>query len=104
MLRQYDTDATYTLDPRQKFNHRFAHPLTGQLLCPAKLNFEDEEYVSHTIPGSHSLNPGLHRLCQVLNSSEYDLQATDWPTFFYKDYKYDSENKLEGLLKGEILV
>jgi len=54
------------------------------------------------MPGSHSLNPGLHRLCQALKTSGYDLQATDWPTFFYKDYKYDSENELEGLLKGDI--
>jgi hypothetical protein len=46
MLREFDEPATRLLTARHKHNQGFYHPLTGRLLCPAKLDWEDEEYVS----------------------------------------------------------
>jgi Family of unknown function (DUF6698) len=42
MLRVSDHDATKGLDARTKANRGFNHPLTGRLLCPARLDYTDE--------------------------------------------------------------
>jgi Family of unknown function (DUF6698) len=44
MLRAYDHDMSKGLDERNKANRGFNHPLTGRLLCPAKLDYTDERY------------------------------------------------------------
>ena len=101
MLRQYDMDAFHILDPRPKANWGFAHPLTGQLLCPARLIFDDEEWVYHYILLQYS--SATSRLCQLLKLGEYNLQLTDWPTFSYWDYNYDPEDELQGCYKVNFL-
>ncbi|KAF8583686.1 hypothetical protein K439DRAFT_1240134, partial [Ramaria rubella] len=88
MLWQYDRAAAADLDSKDKATRGFNHPLTGRLLCPAKLDSGDETYAIQ---------------CS-LKSGKYDLQPTDWPTFFYKGHKYDPDDEMKGLLQGELLI
>ena len=57
-----DTRNVLPLDPppqplsrNSKTNWGFHHPITGELLCPAGLNYKDVEQVSK-LPSFHSLN------------------------------------------------
>ncbi|KAF8585300.1 hypothetical protein K439DRAFT_1343820, partial [Ramaria rubella] len=104
MLRQYDRAAAVNLNSKDKATLGFNHPLTGWLLCPAKLDFNDETYVFEPLPFLVLIAPRSPRICVTLKSGEYDLKPTDWPTFFYKGNHYDPEDEMKGLLQGELLV
>ena len=43
MLSEFDEVAVNGLKTKAKENRGFYHPLTGKLLCPAKLDWTDEE-------------------------------------------------------------
>jgi hypothetical protein len=45
MLLEFDRGAIDLLTCKQKDNRGFNHPLTGKLLCPAKLDWDDEQCV-----------------------------------------------------------
>ncbi|EAU81270.1 hypothetical protein CC1G_12824 [Coprinopsis cinerea okayama7 len=68
-----------------KAERGFNHYWTGKLLCPALLDWEDEETRKSlagglTVPGDH------------------------WPMFVYRDYKFNPEDVWEGLFRSNILV
>ncbi|KAF8512577.1 hypothetical protein JB92DRAFT_2550005, partial [Gautieria morchelliformis] len=69
-----------------KANCGFNYPLTGCLLCLAKLDYTDLS------------------IQQQLKSGEYDLQPTDWPLFFYENDTYNSDDEIQGLLRSKLLV
>jgi hypothetical protein len=52
-------------------------------------------------PSNEDTSNSIH---QPLKSGEYDLQPTDWPTFFYESDAYNSDDEIEGLLRSELLV
>ncbi|KAG2006250.1 hypothetical protein CC2G_002584 [Coprinopsis cinerea AmutBmut pab1-1] len=64
----------------------FNHPRTGQLLCPATLDWSDLE------------------IRQQLQNKSLIPAPDDWPIFLYQDYKLDPEDPWKGLLRGELLV
>ncbi|KAH6874091.1 hypothetical protein BKA70DRAFT_1378942 [Coprinopsis sp. MPI-PUGE-AT-0042] len=56
-----------------KMDRGFTHPRTGFLLCPAELNWQDEE------------------VKRQLRDKELVVSGTNWPIFLYKDETYDEE-------------
>ena len=54
MLPVLDPDAAAALDLKEKQNRGFNHPLTGRLLCPARLDWANEGCVPYIIFRSHT--------------------------------------------------
>ncbi|RDB18332.1 hypothetical protein Hypma_000416 [Hypsizygus marmoreus] len=64
----------------------FNHEVTGALLCPANLDWSDPEVKAK------------------LRDGEYIIPGDQWPIMIYKDYKYDSEDPWNGLLRSKLLI
>ncbi|KAH6888935.1 hypothetical protein BKA70DRAFT_1121308, partial [Coprinopsis sp. MPI-PUGE-AT-0042] len=75
-----------TIARNSKMDHGFSHPRTGFLLCPAELNWEDEE------------------VKRQLQDKELMVSGTNWPIFLYKDEIYDEDEPWSRLLRNKILV
>ncbi|KAH6897814.1 hypothetical protein BKA70DRAFT_1116106 [Coprinopsis sp. MPI-PUGE-AT-0042] len=69
-----------------KMDRGFLHPRTGFLLCPAEMDWEDEE------------------VQRQLRDKELIVAGTNWPIFLYKDEIYDEDEPWTGLLRNKILV
>ncbi|KAG0692771.1 hypothetical protein DFH29DRAFT_985672 [Suillus ampliporus] len=69
-----------------KINHGFNHPLTGRLLCPAELDWDDEETKQH------------------LQSGVISVSGDQWPLFLYANKAYDPEDPWNGLLRTCLLI
>ncbi|KAH9950850.1 hypothetical protein B0H21DRAFT_776503 [Amylocystis lapponica] len=78
------------LNPAIKRNKKaergFQHDVTGALLCPVELNWDNDE-----------VKVGLR-------IGELTVAADSWPRFMYRDNAYDPENPWKGLLRGKLLV
>ncbi|KAG6906277.1 hypothetical protein DXG01_014838 [Tephrocybe rancida] len=74
------------LHRRQKVDRGFNHHVTGGLLCPAHLKWEDEE----TRNG--------------LKKGELIVPGHSWPMFLYEGYLYNHQNPWAGLLRSVLLV
>ncbi|KAG1882190.1 hypothetical protein F4604DRAFT_1921918 [Suillus subluteus] len=64
----------------------FNHPLTGRLLCPAELDWNDAETK------------------QKLKSGEIIVSGDRWPLFLYTDEAYDPDDPWNGLLRSRLLI
>ncbi|KAG0708538.1 hypothetical protein DFH29DRAFT_979255 [Suillus ampliporus] len=64
----------------------FNHPLTGCLLCPAELDWDDTDTK------------------QKLQSGEIAVRGDQWPLFVYANEAYDPEDPWNGLLRSCLLV
>ncbi|TEB23232.1 hypothetical protein FA13DRAFT_1640163 [Coprinellus micaceus] len=64
----------------------FFHYTTGRLLCPATLDWSDED----TRKG--------------LRNGDIAVSGDSWPIFLYNDHVFNPENPWEGLLQGKLLV
>ncbi|TEB18192.1 hypothetical protein FA13DRAFT_1649581, partial [Coprinellus micaceus] len=69
-----------------KDNRGYFHYRTGELLCPATLDWSDED------------------LRKQLRSGELVLPGDQWPTFLYGDEKIDLDNPWKGLFEGSLLL
>ncbi|KAH6903247.1 hypothetical protein BKA70DRAFT_1111106 [Coprinopsis sp. MPI-PUGE-AT-0042] len=69
-----------------KTDRGFHHDKTGQLLCPATMDWT----CIHTR--------------QRLRSGELIPTGEQWPLFLYENYIFDAENPWRGLLRGPLLV
>ncbi|KAH9916549.1 hypothetical protein B0H21DRAFT_781955 [Amylocystis lapponica] len=78
------------LNPAIKRNKKaergFQHDVTGALLCPVELDWDNDE-----------VKVGL---C----IGELTVAADSWPSLMYRDNAYDPENPWKGLLRGKLLV
>ncbi|KAI0058490.1 hypothetical protein BV25DRAFT_1919198 [Artomyces pyxidatus] len=75
-----------SISPRDKVGRGFRHPITGRLLCPAGLDWDNEE------------------ISTKLASGEIIIQGDQWPLFVYAHCEYDPEDPWTGLFRGELLV
>ncbi|KZP19818.1 hypothetical protein FIBSPDRAFT_955085 [Athelia psychrophila] len=75
-----------TLFRNNKSDRGFNHPRTGELLCPAAWNWNDEA------------------VKKSLRSGERKIPGEQWPAFVYEDYRYDSTNPWRGLFRSTLLV
>ncbi|KAH7923133.1 hypothetical protein BV22DRAFT_1015956, partial [Leucogyrophana mollusca] len=69
-----------------KVDRGFHHERTGALLCPAGLDWANNEIKT--------------KLC----SGEMTVSGDQWPIFLYLGYNYDPEDPWNGLLRSFILV
>ncbi|KAH6910439.1 hypothetical protein BKA70DRAFT_1424106 [Coprinopsis sp. MPI-PUGE-AT-0042] len=69
-----------------KMDRGFCHPRTGFLLCPAELDWADEE------------------VKRQLRDKELVVSGANWPIFLYKDEVYDENEPWLGLFHSKILV
>ncbi|KJA19284.1 hypothetical protein HYPSUDRAFT_143937 [Hypholoma sublateritium FD-334 SS-4] len=69
-----------------KIERGFNHEKTGSLLCPAGVDWNDQE------------------IKQKLRTGEFSVSGDQWPIFLYASYEYDDANPWKGLLQSTILV
>ncbi|KAJ3517088.1 hypothetical protein NMY22_g14042 [Coprinellus aureogranulatus] len=69
-----------------KTDRGFYHYVTGELLCPATLDWKDEE------------------TRKALRSGEITVSGDQWPVFLYRDHTFNPENPWDGLFEGKLLV
>ncbi|KAG1906720.1 uncharacterized protein F5891DRAFT_1125542 [Suillus fuscotomentosus] len=69
-----------------KIDRGFNHPLTGSLLCPAGLDWNDPQTKEN------------------LRSGEILVCGDQWPIFLYTHHIYDPEDPWCGLLRSRLLV
>ncbi|KAG2142776.1 uncharacterized protein EDB93DRAFT_1088748 [Suillus bovinus] len=74
------------LHRNSKIDRRFNHELTGSLLCPAGLDWNDPQTKDN------------------LQSSELLVCGDQWPVFLYAHHTYDTEDLWCGLLRSRLLV
>ncbi|RDB26749.1 hypothetical protein Hypma_005379 [Hypsizygus marmoreus] len=90
------------INRKLKYERGYNHNVTGALLCPTGLDWEDVEqvtlfYVLETLTFQK-------RIRAKLRSGEMIVRGDQWPTFLYQDNQYDPENPWRGLLKSQLLV
>ncbi|KAH7905470.1 hypothetical protein BJ138DRAFT_1138263 [Hygrophoropsis aurantiaca] len=69
-----------------KIDRGFNHPITGALLCPAGMNWDDE-----TVKES-------------LQSGELLVSGDQWPIFLYAHESFNPNDPWNGLLKNRLLI
>ncbi|KAH7904000.1 hypothetical protein BJ138DRAFT_1019751, partial [Hygrophoropsis aurantiaca] len=69
-----------------KIERGFNHPVTGTLLCPAGMDWNDE------------------RVRESLRSGELLVSGDQWPIFLYASQSYDPDDPWKGLLRNRLLV
>jgi len=69
-----------------KTNRGFHHPVTGRLLCPAGLDWSDDD------------------IRKRLASGELAIRGDQWPLLLYENEKYDPEDPWNGLFRNHLLV
>ncbi|KAG2039132.1 hypothetical protein BDR03DRAFT_933333 [Suillus americanus] len=74
------------LPRNSKISRGFNHPLTGRLLCPAELDWNDAE------------------IKQKLQSSEIAVSGDQWPLFLYANEVYDPDDPWNGLSRSRLLI
>jgi hypothetical protein len=82
----------------------YHHPITGALLCPAGLDWNDVGsafLLSHTFFAL--LTPPLS-VREKLSNGETPVRGDQWPMLVYADQEYDPEAPWEGLFRSWILV
>ncbi|KAG2737594.1 hypothetical protein P692DRAFT_20761377 [Suillus brevipes Sb2] len=75
-----------SLPRNSKISRGFNHPITGRLLCPAELDWNDAETK------------------QKLQSGEIAVSGDQWPLFVYANEAYDPDDPWNGLLRSRLLV
>ena len=89
----------------------FNHPTSGELLCPASLDWNDPTWVH--LRGSMSSNtyspaiwccPSNFRVHEKLRRGVEEVTAADLPVFLWPKGAYDPENPYRGFLRGPLLV
>ncbi|OBZ77788.1 hypothetical protein A0H81_02017 [Grifola frondosa] len=74
------------LNRNVKTTRGYQHDITGALLCPAGLKWEDPKVKSE------------------LRSGEITVPGDQWPIFLYADCNYNPEEPWDGLLRSKLLV
>ncbi|KAF8239325.1 hypothetical protein L208DRAFT_1238246 [Tricholoma matsutake] len=69
-----------------KTNRGYHHPVTGTLLCPAGLDWNDAD------------------IREKLSSGKMPVHGDQWPMLVYADQEYDPQDPWEGLFRSRILI
>ncbi|TEB25376.1 hypothetical protein FA13DRAFT_1637455, partial [Coprinellus micaceus] len=74
------------LSRNMKAKRGFEHDRTGFLLCPAELDWSDEE------------------IRQQLRNKELTVSGSHWPIFLYQNERFNQDDPWQGLFRSKILV
>lgn len=86
-----------------KIDRGFHHERTGALLCPAGVDWSNNESVLSDAwceTFSHLFN----RTKEKLRNGELSVSGDHWPIFLYHGYHYDKEDPWNGLFRSSLLV
>ena len=86
-----------------KTTRGFHHSTTGALLCPAGLDWNNEELYSPFYVFHLWLTLG-RRIRAKLTSGEMAVRGDQWPLLVYASQKFDCEAPWDGLFRSELLV
>ena len=86
-----------------KTNRGYHHPTTGALLCPAGLDWTNQELnipfrVCYLMLSHH------HRTSAKLASGEIVVRGDQWPLLVYAKQEFNPEEPWDGLFRSELLV
>ena len=84
--------------------HGFHHPATGTLLCPAGLDWQNQELLCIHLYLFSPLLSCQHRICAKLASSEMAVQGNQWLLLVYDNQEFNFEAPQDGLFQSELLV
>ena len=88
-----------------KINCGFHHERTGELLCPAGLDWSVPEYAQCSSPNGHILTIPFPRINQQLRSGEMMVPGDQWPMFLFAKCSYNPEDPWKGLFfRSSVLV
>ncbi|KAF8063258.1 hypothetical protein FPV67DRAFT_1563408 [Lyophyllum atratum] len=74
------------LSRRDKTHRGFRHEVTGALLCPTGMDWNDAETKQH------------------LSSGEAVVAGHSWPVFLYENSTFDGKDPWKGLLRSQLLL
>src|SRR5215472_2356843 len=85
-----------------KIDHGFHHKCTGGLLCPANLNWLNNEYAP-------CIRIYLHfnlvsRVKEKLCTGEVSVSSDQWLIFLYHGYTYNKDVPWNGLFRSSLLI
>lgn len=86
-----------------KLDRGFHHERTGALLCPAGLNWSNNEY-AFRYSLIRLLDQTRLRIKEKLRNAELAVTGDQWPIFLYHGYQYDGEDPWNGLFRSSLLV
>jgi hypothetical protein len=99
-----DTPLHPPLSRNIKMTRGFHHPVTGALLCPAGLDWNDAELVLLLVRILFIPLICWFRVRAKLSSGEMAVRGDQWPMVVYANQEYDPEEPWEGLFRSQLLV
>lgn len=84
-----------------KVDRGFHHEHTGALLCPAGLDWSNNEWVFSRFQVNPLTQP---RVKEKLRTGEMMVPGDQWPIFLYHGFAYDPEDPWNGLFRSTILI
>ena len=91
------------LSQNVKTNRGYHHPVTGALLCPAGLDWNDAE-LAPFLCTFYLLLSRRFRIRTKLSSGEMAVPGDQWPLLVYANQEYDPEEPWDGLFRSSLLV
>ncbi len=95
------TDAELPADTGSKFDYGFHNDLTGRLLCPCTLNWNDPACV---FLFSQSLYLTFCSVRQGLKDGSIDVESSEHPLLAYENCKYNDTDDEEGLFRNAATI
>ena len=94
------------LSQNVKTNRGFYHPITGELLCPAGLDYKDAEQVFLAPLFSFDVTYWVcfFSVRKKLANGDIGVSGDQWPLLLYEDQKYDPDEPWDGLFRCKLLV
>ena len=87
-----------------KTTRGFHHLATGALLCPAGLNWQNQELLCIHLYVFNPLLSCQHRIRAKLASGEMAVRGDQWPLLVYANQEFNFEAPWDGLFRSELLV
>ena len=87
-----------------KANRGYHHPITGALLCPAGVDWNDAELVFLLLDMLFMLLIPPFSVHEKFSSGEMPVCGDQWPMLVYADQEYDPQDPWEGLFRSRILA
>jgi hypothetical protein len=85
-----------------KIDRGFFHERTGALLCPAGVDWSNNESVH--LFSRRSSRSTRHRTKEKLRNGDMIVTGDQWPILVYHGYSFDPEDPWNGLFRSSLLV
>ena len=94
-----------SLSRNVKTNRGFHHPVTGSLLCPASLDWNNSGWVlTLAVQEAFFFVIIFCSTHEGLKNNEITVAGDQWPLLIYADCMYDPAEPWEGLFRNKLLI